>query len=65
MLTVDGPRTDVSDVTTYTYYSCTTGAQCGQVQTLTDAAGHVWTYNTYNLYGQPLKITDPNGFRSL
>jgi YD repeat-containing protein len=61
VLTVDGPRTDVSDVTTYTYYSCTTGAQCGQIQTVTDAAGHVWTYNTYNLYGQPLNITDPNG----
>ena len=61
VLTVDGPRTDVSDATIYTYYSCTTGLQCGQVQTVTDAAGHVWTYNTYNLYGQPLNITDPNG----
>ncbi len=61
VLTVDGPRTDVADVTTYTYYSCTTGSQCGQVQTVTDALGHVWTYNTYNAYGQPLAITDPNG----
>ena len=61
VLTVDGPRTDVPDVTTYAYYSCTTGAQCGQIQTVTDAAGHVWTYNTYNAYGQPLTLTDPNG----
>ena len=61
MLTSDGPRTDVSDVTTYAYYSCTMGAQCGQVQTVTDAAGHVTTYNTYNAHGQPLTITDANG----
>ena len=38
MLTSDGPRTDVSDVTTYTYYSCNTGYQCGQVHTATNAA---------------------------
>jgi RHS repeat-associated protein len=61
MLTADGPRTDVSDVTTYTYYTCTSGYQCGQLQTVTDAAGNVTTYNTYNAHGQPLTITDPNG----
>lgn len=61
MLTIDGARTDVSDVTTYTYYSCTTGYQCGQVHTITNAAGHVTTLNAYNSDGQPLTITDPNG----
>lgn len=61
VLTANGPRTDVSDVTTYTYYSCTTGYQCGQVQTVTNALGHVTTYNTYNAHGQPLTIIDPNG----
>jgi RHS repeat-associated protein len=61
VLTADGPRTDVSDVTTYTYYSCTTGFQCGQIQTITNAASHITTYNTYNAHGQPLTITDPNG----
>lgn len=61
VLTVDGPRTDVSDVTTYTYYSCATGYQCGQIETITNALGHVTTYNTYNAHGQPLTITDPNG----
>ncbi|WP_175597049.1 RHS repeat protein [Peristeroidobacter soli] len=61
VLTADGPRTDVSDVTTYTYYGCTTGYQCGQVQTVTNAAGHVTTFNSYNAHGQPLTITDPNG----
>jgi YD repeat-containing protein len=33
----------------------------GQLQTVTDALGHVTTYNTYNTFGQPLTITDPNG----
>jgi RHS repeat-associated protein len=59
--TVVGPRTDVSQVTTYTYNSCTTGSGCGQIHTVTDAASHVTTYNTYNALGQPLTITDPNG----
>lgn len=61
MLTADGPRTDVADVTTYTYYNCTAGHQCGQVQTITNALNHTTTYNTYNAHGQPLTITDPNG----
>jgi RHS repeat-associated protein len=61
VLTADGPRTDVPDGTTYTYYTCTTGYQCGQLQTVTNAAGQTTTYNTYNAYGQPLTITDPNG----
>jgi RHS repeat-associated protein len=66
--TLTGPRTDIStDVTTYTYFNCTTGAQCGQINTITSAstanapAGLVTTYNTYNGYGQPLTVTDPNG----
>lgn len=60
VMTVDGPRTDVSDVTTYTYYNCAQAYQCGQVETITNALGQVRTYNTYNAHGQPLTITDPN-----
>jgi RHS repeat-associated protein len=61
VLTAKSPRTDVNSTTTYTYYSCTSGAQCGRVQTITDALGHATTFNTYNGNGQPLTITDPNG----
>ena len=61
ILTADGPRTDVSDVATYAYYTCATGSQCGQLETITDAFGHVTTYNTYDADGRPLTITDPNG----
>jgi RHS repeat-associated protein len=61
VLTIDGPRTDVSDVTTVAYYTCSTGTQCGQIQTITNALSQITTFNTYNAYGQPLTITDPNG----
>ncbi len=60
VLTADGPRSDVTDTTTYTYHSCSSGYNCGQLQTVTDALGHVTTFNTYNAHGQPLTITDPN-----
>ena len=61
VLTENGPRTDATDVTTNTYYTCTTGTQCGQVNTSKNALNHTTTYNTYNAHGQPLTITDPNG----
>lgn len=61
ILTVDGPRTDVSDITTYQYYDCTTGGKCGQLHTVTNALGHVVAYNTYDAHGNPTQITDANG----
>jgi len=61
LLTINGPRTDVTDVMTFTYYTCTTGDECGQLHTVTDAANNVTTYDTYNAHGLPLTVTDPNG----
>jgi RHS repeat-associated protein len=61
VLTENGPRTDVNDVTTYTYYTCATGFQCGQLNTVTNAMGQVTTFNSYNAHGQPTQITDANG----
>jgi RHS repeat-associated protein len=61
VLTENGPRTDLSDVTTYTYYTCNTGSQCGQLNTITNALSHVTTFNSYNAHGQPTRITDANG----
>lgn len=57
--TVDGPRTDVSDITKFTY-----DAQ-GRLATVTDALGHVTTYDTYDSYGNPGKVTDANGIVTL
>ena len=63
VLTVDGPRTDVNDVTTYAYYDATDpciGCR-GNVKTTANAAGHVTTFDAYDVDGQPTRITDPNG----
>ncbi len=75
LLTVDGPRTDVADFTTITYYTCsagtgaqcadgatcTTGSPCGQVYSITNALGQTTTFTSYDAYGDPLTVTDPNG----
>ncbi|OYV51181.1 MAG: hypothetical protein B7X10_00885, partial [Burkholderiales bacterium 21-58-4] len=52
---IDGPRTDVQDVTTFTYYPN------GDLDTVTDALGHVTTFTSYDGAGRPLSVTDPNG----
>jgi len=54
-LTIDAPRTDVSDVTHFTYDSQ------GNLSAVTDALGHVTLISSYNTDGQPLSIKDPNG----
>ena len=70
-LTITGPRTDVTQTTTYTYYltssatNCgTPGAACyqvGDIHTITDAAGHVTTIASYDADGRVTRITDANG----
>ncbi len=52
---VDGPRTDVGDVTTLTY-----DVQ-GNLTSVTNALGHVTTYGAYDAHGRVGRITDPNG----
>jgi len=52
---VDGPRTDVNDVTTYGYYPN------GDLNTVANALGHVTTITQYDGNGRPLSIGDPNG----
>jgi YD repeat-containing protein len=58
---IDGPRTDVSDVTTLTYYECTTGDECGQLESIENAEGHVTTFDLYDANGRLTQATDPNG----
>ena len=63
----NGPRTDVADLTTPDYYlpdeNCLGGHYgCrGQVRQVTNALGHVTTYNEYDPHGRVLRTTDPNG----
>ncbi len=52
---VDGPRTDVLDITKYTYNTQ------GQLATETNALGYITRYTDYDANGQLLSVTDPNG----
>lgn len=60
--TVDGPRTDVSDITTTDYYADNDGDinRRGRVWRVTDALGHVTTSSGYDLYGNATVVIDPN-----
>lgn len=55
ILKEDGPRTDLSDITTHTYNTDGTRA------TTTNALGHVTRYNIYDSAGRLTSVTDPNG----
>lgn len=57
----DGPRSDVNDRVDYTYYDCSTGAGCGELETITNGAGHVTRFLKYNAHGFPTRIADPSG----
>ena len=62
---INGPRTDVTDITSFSYYSCTTGTQCGQLNTITNAKGHITTFNSYDVNGRVTEQTDANGTKTL
>ena len=51
----DGPRTDVADITQYSYDAK------GDLASVTDALGHVTTISAYDANGRPLTLQDPNG----
>ena len=58
LLTENGPRTDVSDITTYTYYSTSLPGfyQSGDLWKITNALGHVTVFNKYDANGRVLDI---------
>ncbi|AMD93002.1 hypothetical protein AXF15_07745 [Desulfomicrobium orale DSM 12838] len=63
---IDGPRTDVNDVTSFAYYpdAAAQGHNRGQLRTVTDALGQVTTYGDYTPLGRPRTITRPDGLVS-
>ncbi len=63
LLTLDGPRTDVTDVTTYTYYDIADPdlGKRGNLATVSNALGQETQITAYDLNGNPLTLTDPNG----
>ncbi len=61
VLSEDGPRTDVADVTKYEYYTDTTADHTlGDLKQVTNALGKVTRYTKYNKHGQVLESIDPN-----
>jgi len=59
----DGPRTDVADVVTTTYYDDAdpVADRRGRMARRTDAVGLVTTADDYDAFGTARTITDPNG----
>ena len=64
VLTIDGPISGAGDTTTYDYYTCTTGDECGQLESITDAEGNVTNFDSYDASGRVTQITDPNGLET-
>ena len=74
LLTETGPRTDLTQTTTYSYYmdssatNCGTPAaacyQAGDLHTITDAQGHVTTLASYDGAGRITRVRDANGINT-
>ncbi len=61
---VDGPRTDVSDLTTFVYYpidASVTATLRGRLAASRNAAGHITRFEAYDIFGNATRIVDPNG----
>ncbi|WP_233368442.1 RHS repeat-associated core domain-containing protein [Xanthomonas hortorum] len=71
VLSIDGPRTDVTDITSYRYYTSsdesgcgTASGQChraGDLFQRTNAAGQTTTYASYDSNGRSTRVIDSNG----
>jgi RHS repeat-associated protein len=63
LLSVAGPRTDVVQVTTQTYYADADASanRRGRLQSVTDPSGNVSTFDDYDEYGTAHTMIDPNG----
>ena len=68
VLTVDGARTDVADISTYSYYAidaACTGVSTlgcrGQLQSVSNALNQTTQLSDYDANGRVGSITDPNG----
>jgi RHS repeat-associated protein len=61
---VDGPRSDVADVTTYSYYPDSLKGPStnlrGRLQSITDGAGNVTSFLDYDLQGNVTSQSDAN-----
>ncbi len=61
---VDGPRTDVSDVTALVYYPFAGSVPepwRGHLAATRNAAGHITRFENYDGFGNPARVVDANG----
>lgn len=68
---IDGPRTDVADLTDYVYYTAdalsgcgTPGGSCrrkGDLRSITNALGQITEILAYDRAGHPTRVRDANG----
>jgi len=63
LIQIDGPRTDVSDITTLEYYGNTSdqGNNRSQLKAIMNALGQRTQFSDYDANGNVGRITDPNG----
>lgn len=62
VLTENGPRTDVNDLTSYEYYTDTQAQwTAGDLKSITNALGHTTRYLQYDRNGRVLQIQHPDG----
>lgn len=62
VLTAKGPRTDVNDTTTFSYYATTAANYTmGDLSSVVNAAGQATQFPLYNKHGQVLRMVDANG----
>ena len=62
ILTAKGPRSDVNDTTSYAYYASTTAtSSLGDLGSITNPAGQVTQFATYDKVGNVLHMVAANG----
>jgi RHS repeat-associated protein len=61
---LDGPRTDVQDVTSFVWYPVDVSVPSrlrGKLAATKNAAGHITRFEDYDVFGNVIRAVDPNG----
>ena len=62
---IDGPRTDITtDITTFVYYPIDNSVPAtyrGRLAATQNAAGHITTFENYDVFGNAARVVDANG----
>ncbi len=56
---INSPLSSVNDITTLSYYECTTGGKCGQLASVSNALNQTTHYDSYDANGRITQITSP------